>query len=117
MMIEGQVHGGLTEALAIAMGQEIAYDEIGNVVGAAVHGLLPADGGRDAELGDRLHGDALAASSDRRQGVGESPNVGGVPAFSNAVNDAFAHLGSTHTACRTTNWRVWQAAERLGLHG
>ena len=30
MIIEGQVHGGLTEALAIAMGQEIAYDE-GNV--------------------------------------------------------------------------------------
>ena len=31
MIIEGQVHGGLTEALAIAMGQEIAYDENGNV--------------------------------------------------------------------------------------
>ncbi|HYM04156.1 MAG TPA: aerobic carbon-monoxide dehydrogenase large subunit, partial [Stellaceae bacterium] len=31
MIIEGQVHGGLTEALAIAMGQEIAYDEFGNV--------------------------------------------------------------------------------------
>jgi len=31
MIIEGQVHGGLTEALAIAMGQELAYDEIGNV--------------------------------------------------------------------------------------
>ena len=31
MIIEGQVHGGLTEALAIAMGQEIAYDEQGNV--------------------------------------------------------------------------------------
>ena len=31
MIIEGQVHGGLTEALAIAMGQEIAYDNMGNV--------------------------------------------------------------------------------------
>src|SRR6476661_134388 len=27
MIIEGQVHGGLTEAFAIAMGQEIRYDE------------------------------------------------------------------------------------------
>ncbi|MEP3672030.1 MAG: aerobic carbon-monoxide dehydrogenase large subunit, partial [Hyphomicrobiales bacterium] len=26
MIIEGQVHGGLTEALAVALGQEIAYD-------------------------------------------------------------------------------------------
>ena len=32
MIIEGQVHGGLTEALAISMGQEIAYDEQGNVM-------------------------------------------------------------------------------------
>jgi carbon-monoxide dehydrogenase large subunit len=35
MIIEGQVHGGLTEAFAIAMGQEIAYDEIGNVKNAS----------------------------------------------------------------------------------
>ena len=31
MIIEGQIHGGLTEAFAIAMGQEIHYDENGNV--------------------------------------------------------------------------------------
>jgi len=36
------------------------------------------------------------------KGVGESPNVGGVPAFSNAVNDAFSFLGSTQSRCRTT---------------
>ena len=36
MIIEGQVHGGLTEALAIAMGQEIDYDEIGNVRNASL---------------------------------------------------------------------------------
>jgi hypothetical protein len=33
MIIEGQVHGGLTEAFGIAMGQEIRYDEVGNVTG------------------------------------------------------------------------------------
>ncbi|MBV6638285.1 MAG: carbon-monoxide dehydrogenase large subunit, partial [Mameliella sp.] len=30
MIIEGQVHGGATEGYAIAMGQEIAYDDMGN---------------------------------------------------------------------------------------
>lgn len=35
MIIEGQVHGGLTEAFACAMGQEIRYDEMGNVMGAS----------------------------------------------------------------------------------
>src|SRR5262249_18217675 len=33
MIIEGQIHGGLTEAFGIAMGQEIRYDEVGNVTG------------------------------------------------------------------------------------
>src|SRR5216684_954854 len=36
-------------------------------------GLLPADGGRDAELGDRLYGDAVAAPPDRRQGRRREP--------------------------------------------
>ena len=59
-------------------------------------GLLPADRGGDAALGDRPHGHALPAPSDRRQGRGRSPHVGGIPCFSNAVIDAFAHLGVTH---------------------
>ncbi|MEE8057774.1 MAG: aerobic carbon-monoxide dehydrogenase large subunit [Pseudomonadales bacterium] len=33
MVIEGQIHGGLTEAFGIAMGQEIVYDDGGNVQG------------------------------------------------------------------------------------
>ena len=36
MIIEGQIHGGLTEAFGIAMGQEIHYDEDGNVTTASL---------------------------------------------------------------------------------
>ena len=32
-----------------------------------------------------------------------------------AVNDAFAHLGLTHTAMPHDHWRVWQTARSLGL--
>jgi carbon-monoxide dehydrogenase large subunit len=49
--------------------------------------------------------------------VGESPNVGGVPCFANAINDAFAFLGSTHIAMPHDHWRTWTVAEKLGLHG
>jgi carbon-monoxide dehydrogenase large subunit len=34
--------------------------------------------------------------------------VGGVSAFSNAVIDAFAHLGVTHLPMPHTAYRVWQ---------
>ena len=48
------------------------------------------------------------------KGVGESPNVGGVPCFSNAVNDAFCFLGSTHIQMPHDFWRNWKAAKELG---
>ncbi|MEM7446273.1 MAG: aerobic carbon-monoxide dehydrogenase large subunit, partial [Pseudomonadota bacterium] len=117
MIIEGQVHGGLTEALAIAMGQEIHYDEIGNVMGASLMDFfLPT--AVETPVWETDH--TVTPSPHHpigAKGVGESPNVGGVPAFSNAVNDAFAHLGLTHTQMPHDHWRVWQTADRLGLHG
>jgi carbon-monoxide dehydrogenase large subunit len=38
-----------------------------------------------------------------------------VPAFSNAVNDAFAKLGGVHTQMPHTPPRVWTYAKGLGL--
>ena len=115
MIIEGQVHGGLTEALAIAMGQEISYDDMGNVKGASLMDFfLPT-----AVETPAWETDFTVTPSPHHpigaKGVGESPNVGGVSAFSNAVNDAFAHLGLTHTQMPHDHWRVWKTAERLGI--
>ena len=44
-----------------------------------------------------------------------SDHVGGVPAFSNAVNDAFSFLGSTHIQMPHDYWRNWKAAKNLGV--
>ncbi len=117
MIIEGQVHGGLTEAFAIAMGQEIKYDEMGNVVGASfMDFFLPT-----AVETPHWETDFTVTPSPHHpigaKGVGESPNVGGVPAFSNAVNDAFGFLGSTHIQMPHDSWRIWEAARKLGVHG
>ncbi|MEP4770869.1 MAG: aerobic carbon-monoxide dehydrogenase large subunit [Roseibium sp.] len=116
MIIEGQVHGGLTEAFAIAMGQEIRYDEMGNVMGASfMDFFIPT-----AVETPHWETDHTVTPSPHHpigaKGVGESPNVGGVPAFSNAVNDAFQFLGSTHIQMPHDAWRLWQAAKGLGAH-
>jgi aerobic carbon-monoxide dehydrogenase large subunit len=116
MIIEGQIHGGLTEAFAIAMGQEIHYDEAGNVTSASfLDYFLPT-----AVETPKWETDWTTTPSPHHpigaKGVGESPNVGGVPCFSNAVNDAFAFLGSTHIQMPHDHWRTWEAAEKLGLH-
>src|SRR6201991_2768793 len=109
MIIEGQVHGGLTEAFAIAMGQEIRYDDEGNVVtGSFMDFFMPT-----AVETPHWETDFTVTPSPHHpigaKGVGESPNVGGVPAFSNAVNDAFSFLGSTHIQMPHDFWRNWRA--------
>ena len=116
MIIEGQIHGGLTEAFAIAMGQEIVYDNEANVTnGSFLDYFVPT-----AVETPKWETDWTTTPSPHHpigaKGVGESPNVGGVPCFANAINDAFKFLGSTHIAMPHDHWRTWKVAERLGLH-
>ena len=116
MIIEGQVHGGLTEALAVALGQEIAYDEQGNVkTGTLMDFFLPT-----AWEVPNYETDFTVTPSPHHpigaKGVGESPHVGGVPCFSNAVQDAFRPFGNKHTNMPHDHWRIWQMASKLGMH-
>jgi len=98
------------------MGQEIAYDEKGNVTtGTLMDFFIPT-----AVETPNYQTDYTVTPSPHHpigaKGVGESPNVGGVPAFSNAVHDAFRAFGLTQTHMPHDHWRIWRTAESLGLH-
>jgi carbon-monoxide dehydrogenase large subunit len=117
MIIEGQVHGGATEAFAIAMGQEIAYDEMGNcMTGSLMDFFLPTSWETPHYTTDHTETPSPHHPIGAK-GVGESPNVGGVPAFSNAVHDAFRPFGLTQSHMPHDHWRIWRIANQLGLHG
>ncbi|MES2847147.1 MAG: aerobic carbon-monoxide dehydrogenase large subunit [Pseudomonadota bacterium] len=117
MIIEGQVHGGATEAFAIAMGQEIAYDEMGNCkTGTLMDFFLPTAWETPHYTTDHTETPSPHHPIGAK-GVGESPNVGGVPAFSNAVHDAFRAFGLTQSHMPHDHWRIWTIANQLGLHG
>src|SRR5512139_4139814 len=116
MIIEGQIHGGLTEAFAVAFGQAIPFDENGNHLGNSLMDyFLPT-----AVETPRWETDHTVTPSPHHpigaKGVAESPHVGGIPCFSNAVVDAFAHLGVTHMDMPHTAYRVWQQCKALGIH-
>ena len=117
MIIEGQVHGGLTDGVVMALMEMIAFDDDGNCLGASLLDFfLPT--AVETPVWETDH--TVTPSPHHpigAKGVGESPNVGGVPAFSNAVNDAFAHLRVGHIQMPHDAWRIWVAAERAGLHG
>ena len=115
MIVEGQIHGGLTEGLAIAFMQEISYDEIGNVQGGTfMDYLVPT-----AVETPTWETDKTCTPSPHHpigaKGVGESPNVGSPAAFVNAVVDALSHLGVRHIDMPIAPWKVWQILKEKGV--
>jgi aerobic carbon-monoxide dehydrogenase large subunit len=117
MVVEGQIHGGLTEGLAIATMQEIRYDEQGNNLnGSFADYLLPT-----AVETPNWETDKTITPSPHHpigaKGVGESPNVGSPAAFVNAFVDALSHLGVTHIEMPVTPWKIWRILKEKGLAG
>ena len=115
MIVEGQIHGGLTEGLGIAFMQEISYDEGGNVQGGSfMDYLIPT-----AVETPHWETDKTCTPSPHHpfgaKGVGESPNVGSPAAFVNAVVDALSHLGVKHIDMPVTSWKVWQILKEKGV--
>ena len=117
MIVEGQIHGGLTEGLAIAFMQEISYDDNGNVQGGTfMDYLLPTA----VETPNWDLGKTVTPSPHHpfgAKGVGESPNVGSPAAFVNAVVDALSHLGVKHIDMPITPWKVWNILKEKGQTG
>jgi aerobic carbon-monoxide dehydrogenase large subunit len=115
MIIEGQIHGGLTEGLAVAMGQELPYDEQGNVLGGTLMDYFVPTmvetpvWETDYTVTPSPHHPIGA------KGVAESPHVGSIPCFTSAVVDAFSHLGVTHINMPHNAFRLWQQSHALGL--
>jgi carbon-monoxide dehydrogenase large subunit len=115
MIIEGQIHGGLTEGYAVAMGQQMPFDAQGNLLGNTLMDyFLPT-----AVETPKWETDYTVTPSPHHpigaKGVAESPHVGSIPCFSNAVVDAFAHLGVTHMDMPHTSWRVWKQLRQSGV--
>ncbi len=116
MIIEGQIHGGLTEAYAVAFGQQVPFDENGNHLGNSLMDyFLPT-----SYETPHWETDHTVTPSPHHpigaKGVAESPHVGGIPCFTNAVVDAFAHLGVTHMDMPHNAFRVWQKCKELGVN-
>jgi carbon-monoxide dehydrogenase large subunit len=114
MIVEGQIHGGLTMGMAPALLEEISYDEHGNVYGGNfMDYLLPTAMETPAWETDRT----VTPSPHHpfgAKGVGESATVGAPPAIANAVVDALSHLGVRHIDIPITPWKVY---ELLVQHG
>ena len=114
MIVEGQIHGGLTQGLAPAMYESLIYDEDGNILnGTFMDYLVPTavetpNWETDKTITPCPH-HPLGA-----KGVGESATVGAPPAIVNAVVDALSPLGVTHLEIPITPPEVWKVLHEHG---
>jgi carbon-monoxide dehydrogenase large subunit len=105
MIVDGQIHGGLTMGLAPALYEAITYDE---------NYLLPTAVETPAWETDKT----ITPSPHHpigAKGVGESATVGAPPAIANAVVDALWHLGVRNIDIPITPQKVWAILHEKGV--
>ncbi|MGE5732767.1 MAG: molybdopterin cofactor-binding domain-containing protein, partial [Gemmatimonas sp.] len=115
MVVDGQIHGGLTQGLAPALFEEMNYDENGNnLAGSFMDYLVPTAMETPAwETAKTIT--PCPHHPFGAKGVGESATVGAPPAIVNAVVDALSHLGVTHVDIPITPEKVWRILKEKGV--
>jgi carbon-monoxide dehydrogenase large subunit len=115
MIVEGQIHGGLTEGFGIAFMELISFDSEGNCIGSNfMDYLLPT-----AWETPRFEmGETVTPSPHHplgAKGVGESATVGSPAAYVNAVIDALSPYGITNIDMPVGPDKVWAALRKAGV--
>ena len=114
MIVEGQIHGGLTEGFAMSSMQWITFDDDGNCIGSNFMDYLVPTAWETPRF-ELL--ETVTPSPHHpigAKGIGESATVGSPAAFVNAVVDALAHLGVRNIDMPVLPDRVWEAIDSAG---
>ena len=110
-LVDGQVHGGLTQGIAQALYEEIVYDEDGQLItGSLMDYAIPK-----SEFLPEFENDRTETLSPLNplgaKGIGELATIGSTPAMVNAVVDALSPFGIVHMDMPMKPERIWHAVE------
>jgi carbon-monoxide dehydrogenase large subunit len=110
-IVEGQIHGGVAQGLAQVLGEQVVYDDRGQLLTASLMDyMLP----RADDLPWIATGHHVAPCRTNPLGVkgaGESGVAGSLPSAVNAVLDALGTRGVRHLDLPMTPARVWAALQ------
>jgi carbon-monoxide dehydrogenase large subunit len=111
MMIDGQIHGGVTHSIGQALYEQIVYDEDGQLVtGTFVDYAMPTA----AEVPSFETGRQETPSPTNTlgvKGVGEAGTIAATAAILNAAIDALRPLGVDYIDMPLSPVRVWEAIQ------
>ena len=109
-MVEGQVHGAVTQGAGQIFSEQVVYDrETGQLLtGSFMDYCMPRAG---LVPGIRMQDHPLASKNNVLgvKGVGESGCTASLPSLTNAVVDALRPLGVAHLDMPLTPSRLWHA--------
>lgn len=109
MIVEGQVHGGLTQGIGQALYEQCVYDDSGQLLtGSYMDYCMPkADNLPNFEV--TTNTTLCTHNVLGVKGCGEAGTIGSTPAVINAVVDALSELGVSDVPIPATPERVWDA--------
>jgi carbon-monoxide dehydrogenase large subunit len=108
MIVEGQVHGGITQGMAQALWEEAVYDSNGNLLTATLNDyVIPTA----VEVPNFITDFTVTPSPHNPlgvKGVGETGTIAATPAIVNAVVDSLSHLGIDHIDMPLRPEKIWR---------
>lgn len=111
MLVEAQIHGGLTQGAGQVLLEEVRFDEDGQMqTGSFMDYCIPRATDLPA-MGSMIVGDHPVPTETNPLGVkgcGEAGTTGAMPAVFNAVVDALAQRGVSGFQMPATPHKIWQ---------
>jgi len=114
MIVEGQLHGGITQGIGQALYEGAVYDNDGQLLsGSMMEYHVPS-----AEDVPAFELDSTVTLTNTNplgvKGIGEAGTIGSTPAAVNAVIDALSPLGIKHIDMPLTSEKIWRAIRAAG---
>jgi carbon-monoxide dehydrogenase large subunit len=118
MIVDGQIHGGVTHGIGQALLEQCLYDEESGQLlsGSYLSYTMP----RASDVPSyEVSTEATPCTHNPlgSKGVGEVGSIGAPPAVIGAIVDALAHLGVRHVDMPATPERVWRAIRSAQAQG
>ena len=114
MIVEGQLHGGITQGIAQALFEEAVYDSGGQLVGGSLMDYALPKAGRLPRY--ELHQTTTPTPVNPlgAKGIGEAGTIAASPCVINAIVDALSPFGVHHLDMPARPEKIWRALRAGG---
>ncbi len=114
LLVEGQIHGGVVQALGQALLEEVVYDAEGQNRTRSLADYPVPRAAHVPQIETYRTVTPSPTNPLRSKGVGEAATIGGTPAFVNAVIDALRPFGVDHLDMPLRPEKIWRAIRGFG---